>query len=416
MQPEIAVSARPRRGAAVFGLGTAFFFYAFLLRVAPSVMVAELMRDFAVGGAIVGHLSAVYFYAYAGMQIPVGVLFDRFGPRLLLGGAALLAALGSLLFALSHGIVGASLGRLFIGLGSAFSWIGALVLAARFFPARRFPFLTGIAQLVGVAGGVFGQAPLGAAVTALGWRRASMLIGLLGILLAGALWRATPARPSAAAAPGGALHRLRAVAANGQSWLYGFIGMVLTAPILAFAGLWAVPFFETRYGLGRAEAAGMASLFSVGWCAGAPTIGWYATRLRSRRALLALACGALALELTATIYVATLPLAAMSVLALGIGFAGSAMTVTFAGARECNEAGRSGAALGFVNTFVMAGGALFQPLIGLLLDWRWDGAVAAGARIYSAGAYEFALAALPLGAALGALAALRLRDGVQPAR
>ena len=66
-----------------FGWLTAalFFGYAWVLRVAPSVMVEELMRDFAVGAAVLGNLSAAYFYGYAGMQIPVGLLLDRFGPR-----------------------------------------------------------------------------------------------------------------------------------------------------------------------------------------------------------------------------------------------------------------------------------------------------------------------------------------------
>ena len=76
-----------------------FFFYAWVLRVAPSVMVEELMRDFAVGAAVLGNLSAAYFYGYAGMQIPVGVLLDRFGPRRLVAVAALLCAGGCVLFA-----------------------------------------------------------------------------------------------------------------------------------------------------------------------------------------------------------------------------------------------------------------------------------------------------------------------------
>ena len=68
--------------------GAVFFFYAWILRVAPSVMVEELMRDFSVGAAVLGHLSAAYFYGYAGMQIPVGILLDRFGPRRLMTVAA----------------------------------------------------------------------------------------------------------------------------------------------------------------------------------------------------------------------------------------------------------------------------------------------------------------------------------------
>jgi MFS family permease len=87
----------------VWGLGAAFYAYGFFQRVAPAVMVDDLMRDFALGAVLLGSLSAAYFYAYAAVQIPVGILLDRFGPRPLLLGATLLAAAGSVLFALAVG-------------------------------------------------------------------------------------------------------------------------------------------------------------------------------------------------------------------------------------------------------------------------------------------------------------------------
>src|SRR5215510_7446076 len=102
---DVATSPASRSGMLpVLGWLTAalFFFYAWVLRVAPSVMVEELMRDFAVGAAVLGNLSAAYFYGYAGMQIPVGLLLDRFGPRRLMTGAALICAFGCVLFAASH--------------------------------------------------------------------------------------------------------------------------------------------------------------------------------------------------------------------------------------------------------------------------------------------------------------------------
>jgi len=101
-----------------------FFFYAWVLRVAPSVMVEELMRDFAVGAAVLGNLSAAYFYGYAGMQIPVGVLLDRFGPRRLLAVAALACAGGCVLFATGTTLATVTAGRFLIGASAAFSLVG----------------------------------------------------------------------------------------------------------------------------------------------------------------------------------------------------------------------------------------------------------------------------------------------------
>src|SRR4030081_241251 len=98
-----------------------FFGYAWVLRVAPSVMVEELMRDFSVGAAVLGNLSAAYFYGYAGMQIPVGILLDRFGPRRLITIAALCCAGGCALFASGTTLGVVTAGRFLIGASAAFS-------------------------------------------------------------------------------------------------------------------------------------------------------------------------------------------------------------------------------------------------------------------------------------------------------
>src|SRR5210317_2305289 len=112
----------PRRAIIAFTLGTLFFGYAFVQRVSPSVMTAELMRDFAVGGAALGSLSAFYFYAYASIQLPVGMLTDHFGPRKLMSFAAALCALASVGFAFSDSVFTASIGRAFIGGTVAFGF------------------------------------------------------------------------------------------------------------------------------------------------------------------------------------------------------------------------------------------------------------------------------------------------------
>ena len=113
-----------------------FFVYAWVLRVAPSVMVEELMRDFAVGAAVLGNLSAAYFYGYAGMQIPVGVLLDRFGPRRLITVSTLLCAGGCVLFATGDTLATVTAGRFLIGASAAFSLVGAMAVAGQWFSAR----------------------------------------------------------------------------------------------------------------------------------------------------------------------------------------------------------------------------------------------------------------------------------------
>ena len=138
------------RALAGFVLAAAFFGYGFMLRVQPSVIVADLMRDFAVGAAALGGLSAFYFYGYAGMQVPVGMLMDRFGPRRLMPVALLLCAGGLALFATARALEMAALGQVLVGARAAFSFLGALTVAVQTLPMRHFGLLTGLLQAVGM--------------------------------------------------------------------------------------------------------------------------------------------------------------------------------------------------------------------------------------------------------------------------
>lgn len=421
MTAPAAASAPPVPGASwrawlAWGFGALFFGYAFVQRVAPSVMVEELMRDFAVGGAVLGNLSAVYFYAYAGLQVPVGMLVDRVGPRRLMTWAAVLAAFGSFVFAASGGVAIASLGRLMVGAGAAVSWIGTLVMVTRLFPPARFALLAGVAQAVGMAGAVFGQAPLGAAVAAVGWRPTMTALAAAGLLLAAGLWASSGAAAGATpTARPGLARNLRKVMGNRQTWLAAGVGMALTAPMLGFAGLWAVPFIGGRYGIERPLAAAVSSLIFIGWGVAAPLIGWVSDRMARRRRPLIAGGAILTLSTAAIIYLPGLPLAAAALLLFIAGAAGSSMILAYAVVKEHNDPEASGAAYGLVNTAVVGSGALFQPLIGWLLDLGWTGVTDAGARVYSMADYESALAVLPAAGLFGIAAAWSLREGILPA-
>lgn len=387
-----------------------FFSYAFLQRVSPSVMVDELMRDFAVGAAILGNLSAFYFYAYAGLQIPVGVLMDRVGPRRLTTTAALLCATGSLVFALADSAATASLGRLLIGAGAAFSWVGVLTVITQWFPPHRFALLGGLAQAAAMGGAILGQAPLAAAVGGFGWRSTLWGLGLLAVFFAVALWLVIRDRAVTAAEPIGMTAGVRRVAGNSQTWLNALFGLTMTGPMLAFAGLWGVPWLTTVQGLERATAAATLSLMFVGWAFGAPLFGWASDYWRRRKPVMVAGATLAAASLALALYVPGLSLIAFSTLIIVHGFGASCMVLAFACAREHNPPALSSSAYGFINTAVVGSGALFQPLLGLLLDLHWDGTLAAGARVYSGTAYALAFAVLPVGCMVGALTALIGRE------
>lgn len=397
-------------------VGSLFFFYAWILRVSPSVMVEDLMRDFAVGGAVVGNLSALYFYGYAGMQIPVGLLLDRFGPRRLMTAAAALVAVACLLFAWSHGLAGASVTRFLIGAGCAFSLVGAMAVAGQWFPRERFALLAGLAMMFGMAGGIFGQAPLRMAVNASDWRTTMAWLAIIGLILTVAAWCLVRDARRGSGGLAAVIKGLRQVAANRQTWLNALAGLGATAPLLAFAGLWGVPYLQAVHGIDRVSAGAVTSVTFIGWGVGAPLIGWLSDRFRNRRTPLIAGLTLSALSLSAILYLPGVPLWLVSALCFGVGFGGSAQIVSFALVREHNPPQLSSTAIGIINALVTGAGAVFQPLVGWLLDVAWDGDLLEGARVYTIAAYEAAFSVLVIGCILAILCAVAVRESPHFAR
>ena len=385
-----------------FAAGTLFYGYAFAQRVAPSVMTAELMRDFSVGATALGALSAWYFYAYAAIQIPVGLLNDRFGPRKLMSAAVGCCAFASFGLALSESLWAASVFRALIGAAVAFSFVGALTIASHWFAPRRFATLGGLLMSVGMCGAALGQAPLRYAVEQFGWRSTVGALGALGLALAAMLWLAVPrctprevkTKKATEVNSNDAWRGLAAVAKNPQSWACAGFGFGSTAILLAFIGLWAVPWLVDVHAYGVPAAAAVASTFFFGWALGSPLAGWLSDKSGRRKPILTLgALGNITL-FALVLYGGFLSPALFSTLFFAMGAFGSMMIVTFGSMREVNSPRHSATAMGVLNMCVVGSGAVMQPLVGWLLELGWDGRLEAGVQVYSATNYTQAFSAL----------------------
>ncbi len=390
--------------------GAIFFFYAWVLRVSPSVMIDELMRDFSVSSTLLGNLSAFYFYGYAGMQIPVGLMLDRFGPRRLITLAALVCAFGCVMCAISTSFWAVAAGRFLIGASAAFSLVGSMAVAGQWFPPHRFALLSGLATFMGMAGGVIGQAPVRLGVEAYGWRSVMVAFAGGGVLIAAMAWATVRDRQRGSGNTGRVLKGLVQVARQPQTWLISLVGLGAGAPLLGFAALWGVPYLGVTHGLDKTTAAAVTSMMFVGWGLAAPVNGWLSDRLQSRQKPLVAGLVVSAICITSIVYIPGLPVSVVAALCLLGGIGGSVQTIGFAAAREHNPVHLSGTTIGFVNCLMTGAGAVFQTLIGWLLDLAWAGEMVAGARIYDASAYRFALTAIVIGPILGCLAALMIRE------
>ncbi len=406
-------SVTPRRAIIAFALGALFFGYAFVQRVSPSVMTNELMRDFAVGGAALGSLSAFYFYAYASIQLPVGMLTDRYGPRKLMSFAAGLCAIASAGFALSDSVLTASIGRALVGGTVAFAFVGTLAIAGYWFKPTQYAMLAGLLQTVGMSGAIFGQAPLRQIVDSIGWRGTMGALGVIAILLSILLFLLVPHRTHEQRkerSSVGIIVGLKSVASNSQTWLCALIGFGMAAIMLGFGGLWGVPWLSNVYGYSTVEAAGIISMLFVGWAIFSPLAGWASDRMGRRNPILTLgsivALGAFSIVIFYTPENTQLLMAMIFITGVG----GCAMTASFSSVKELNSLEYSSTALGLMNMFVVGSGAVMQPLIGWLLDMNWGGTMIDGARVYSENAYTLAFTSLLLATAAACIGTVFLRE------
>lgn len=411
------MTAAPRRtlwlGWVIWSLGAAFYLFAYFQRVSPSVMTDSLMREFGVTAASLGNLSAFYFYPYALLQIPLGLMIDRIGPGRLMIGAALLSAVGAAVFSTTTSLEMAAFGRFLIGAGSSVSWVGALTLALLWLPPQRFAMVSGLTLLVGLCGAALGQAPLAAVIAVVGWRTAILwsagFIGLVALAMM-VLLRKTPETAPKTIVRTGVLQGLKMVARVRNTWMVSLYTVFMVTPMAAFGGLWGVPYAMEAYGLSRPAAGATMSLMLIGWGIGGPIAGWISDSLKRRKSVM-LSGPIILLGIWSVILgVPDLPLTALRVLLFCGGLFSGVSIINFAITRESNRPEVTGLAMGIINTAGMGASALMLPFIGFLLDQGWDGAMRDGVRVYDVATYRGAFLTFGIGMAISVVAGLLFRE------
>ncbi len=385
----------------VWALAVAFYFYEFLLRISPSVMLPELMSAFKVDAAQLGALSAFYLFAYAPLQIPVGLMMDRWGARRLETIACILCGLGGILFGIAPVLGVADIGRVLMGIGSAFAFVGMVYVCGHWFKRKQLPFLIGLGTSIGMIGAIAGEIPVAVSTEVFGWRVTSYGFGILGIVLAFVIFLAMRNAPKGGL-PGGSRvdsfghlwGNLKGVCKNFQTWLVGIISLSIYATTTAFAGLWGPTFLQTTYGFDKDLASTFTAAIFIGWIFGAPLVSFLAMHTGHRRPFLIIGALVAGVAMTAIVYIPGLNHTLLFILLLFVGLFSSAQVLTFSLAIELNHHSAKGTAAALINFLVMLAGSLFQPLVGYFLDL--SAGKANGIAAYTAGDFRFALTLFPI--------------------
>lgn len=357
-------------------IATGFVIFQFFIQSSAGVMASSWAHDFHLSHVGVGNLSSAFFYPYLLLQVPAGLLFDRYGPKVILSVASLLLGVGCIYFASSHSLGVALLARVVMGAGAGFGFVGMLLVTADWFSQRHFALLVGISESVTMVLLGVGINALTWVVVHWGWRwsmQVAAIVAIIMMLLCASFVRRNHANTHVDVEKKalGIVHQLRLALVSKTVWLSGLYGFFMFATLNAFTALWGFPFLRAVHQLSMHQAAAVMSMVFVGIGIGAPLNG-YITMMMGRKKPVMMGYSIMSgLLLLLVIFDTTLPMWLLYVALFFMGFFSSSYIQTFAFASEFVDVSYRGAALSLANMILMSSAPILQLLLGFLLHWHF---------------------------------------------
>jgi sugar phosphate permease len=366
------------------------YFLACLHRISPTVIARDLVNEFGADATSLGLMASAYFYLYAAVQPPVGLLSDTMGPRRVVTVFTLISCLGCLVFGLAPNMLFAGLGRGLIGIGVGGIFVPALKIFSSWYRYKEFAGITGIFLALGNAGNLAASLPLTYLVLLLGWRFSFIGLGGLSILLGVLAWLFLRDRPEDKGWPPiveklslssiretpipdelSSAKRLGFILKNSGFWMITLSYFFNGGPGLSFQGLWSVPYLMDVHGYTRLQAGGVLMIMPLGFIIGSPLIGFLADRLNIRRNRILLIALSSSLAWWSVLFLSGgKPAGSLIILLFFLmGFSGGgSLSLFMTMLKECFPPWLTGTAVGLMNPAAFLSAALFQPFTGFLMD------------------------------------------------
>lgn len=389
-----------------------FVVFQFFLQLSGGVIVNDLMHSFTINALGAGILSSTYYYVYVSLQTPAGMLIDRYGPRRLLTVGAIVCAIGCWLFASSAHVMPAEIGRILMGGGSAFAFVGSLFLISQWFAIEKFGFMVGIAETLGTMGTIAGNIYLAQVLNQFGWR--STMLGAAGValLISALCWLIIRDRPkiplqAEKIAPDEShfLQHVMALFKSKTAWLNGIYCGLIFSVVTVFVALWGIPFLIKAYQMSLTMATIVSSFLFLGLALGCPLVGISWPKIKHRKLALSLAAFLMAILLTLVIWHTQLPLVALFICMLLLGLMSSIYVINYTIAKEIAPPEAISTSIGFTNTLAVITAPLFQPLVGAILHHVHELNTANQLDQYTVFDFQIALMVLPVALMIAAVIA-----------
>lgn len=355
----------------------AAFFLLFEMGVqsSPNVIATQLMSELKVGSAALGTAVGFYFFSYTFMQIPVGLMFDRLSAKLILIVATFTCAVGAYWFSVGEHLWVLGVARFLMGFGSAFAFVGVLVIANDWFLPKYFALLVGVAQLLAAVGAAIGSVLLSSWVHAVGWREMYFTFAVMGGVLSVLMLIFLRQHHSRSSADhtgfhlSQALQSLKNIAHHRQARWIVVYAFTAWAPITIFPELWGTAYLKLKVGASASDVSYFIYFIWGALAVTSPFYGWLSDRIHKRAVILqwSSVIGLLGVGLMLYLPMHSTEFIVLSMLSMGVAAAGQILT--FALIRDNFPKQDLAVAIGIVNMGVVMGGMLFQPLSGFILQW-----------------------------------------------
>ncbi len=374
----------------IFVILAVAYLFVYFHRLSLSVVANDLVNDFQANASVMGLLGSIYFYCYALMQIPAGLLSDSLGPRKAVTISLLIAAVGSVVFGLAPNIEIAFVGRILVGLGVSVVFIPTMKILSQWFRAHEFASMSGILNAVGGVGVLSATLLLALMTDQLGWRLSFELIGAFTLGIVVLTWLVVRNRPADiglatvfesaaqddAAEPSAEqpplLEGMRSVFKEKYFWPVAVWFFFDCGIFFGFGGLWGGPYLMHVYDMSKSEAGAVLSMIAWGMIIGSPLIGLFSDRILKSRKRVFIICTSVLTVLFAFLNLFPTGLSRVMLYAVFFVFSVSASSIVimaFTTTKELFPIQIAGTSVGAVNLFPFLGGAIFMPLLGMILDF-----------------------------------------------
>lgn len=382
----------------------AFFAFQFILRLFPGLVISEFFEKYHITATEYGVFASLYYLGYAGMQIPVALLLDKIGARIVISVSALLCAFATWLLIASSSWDVALFSRFLIGVGSVVGFLGTSKIISQWFPQNRYAQLVGLSFSFGLLGAVYGGRPISFMIDQLGWQQVAQLLSITALSLGVLTFLFLRGKNSPQEEQYPVISSLRQLFTYKPLIVLAFANLLMVGALEGFADVWGVPYLMNARHIPKGEAAGITTYIFVGMLFGGPILGFFAEKFKAHHTVILLsALGMSALMMLVLLGNAYLSNYALIAVMFLIGILCCYQVVVFATGAQLVPTHLMGITIALLNCINMFGGSFFHGLIGTLMDYFDPSTLVDGVRVYSLEAYIYALCLIPLCSLLGAV-------------